>query len=225
MAALFPLSSARPGVKGLIQVLVGLLLLLLPGCLGSQAPTMIRQWVLEYDTPAISGCSPLPAVIELERFSTAWAFNSQEMVYQPQAQERGVYPYNRWRKNPGDMVGDLLVRDLRRSGLFKAVLSPSQAGGARFRLEGGVERFLEMDQAQGWRAELRLVLTLMDLNQKNLPDRVILQKEYQADAPIQPKGAAGLARAMSRALAQVSGQALADICQSAGKALEKTKGQ
>jgi len=46
-----------------------------------------------------------------------------------------------------------------------------------------------------------------------VPARVVFQKTYRTEAPFKTDGAPGLAEAMSRAMAQLSTQAIADIAE------------
>jgi len=201
------------------------LLLLLTGCSwGSAPPLTIKQWMLEYPPPPRAAESPLEARLKLARFSTVRAYLGTEMVYRQESFERRVYPYQRWRVFPSDMVGDLLLRDLRRCGRLKEVFSYRQRGSARFRLEGGVERFLEVDGPKGPRAELGLSITLLDTRQKDSTKKVLFQKDYAASQAMKEKKAPALAAALSRALARVSGQVRADVIEAIARALETPPG-
>jgi len=192
---------------------------MLKACVGAQAPVLVKQWILDYPPVAAPALKPLDASLKMERFSASAEYVSSEMVYSPAPNERAVYPYDRWRVSPADLVGDLLLRDLRACGLFKAILPPAQRGPARFKLEGGVEKFLEVDEAQGWRAELAVTITLLDTKEKRLPRLVVFQKNYLKSLPIAEKTAAGLSAAMSRALAMLSAQIIQDLHQAMAKRL------
>jgi cholesterol transport system auxiliary component len=191
------------------------LMLALAGCLGagSKPSVTVEQYTLEYPPPALPGLSPLEQGISVERFSVAQDLNSQAMVYRPLDYQRQVYSHHRWRVNPADLCTDYLLRDLRASGLFKAVFSYQIPGPARFRLEGAVQEFLEKDEAAGPQAVLSLNLTLLDLSFPDLPRRLVFQRTYEQSAPMPRPGAGELAQAMSQAMAQLSRQALADIHQ------------
>ena len=193
------------------------------GCLGSQAPIMVRQWSLEYDPPAKPGdVNPLAdQTISLKRFTASMDFITDDMVYRPDDYERGVYPYNRWRVRPAEMVGDMLLRDIKAADMFKAAFGPERADDARFVLEGGVSRFLEVDAKENWQAELELSLTLLDRQEKHLPQRILFQKQYEAMIPIKEKGAAGLAKAMSLAMSRISEKVLVDLKLACEKAVLK----
>jgi ABC-type uncharacterized transport system auxiliary subunit len=193
---------------GLLSLTLALL-----GCLGggSKPSQTVEQYTLEYPPPALAGLAPLEQGISVERFSVAQDFNGQAMVYRPMDYQRQVYSFHRWRVNPADLCTDYLLRDLRASGLFKAVFSYQTPGMARFRLEGAVQEFLERDEAAGPLAALSLNLTLLDLSFPDLPRRLVFQRTYEQTAPMPRPGAGELAQAMSQAFAGLSQRALADI--------------
>jgi cholesterol transport system auxiliary component len=68
------------------------------------------------------------------------------MVYKEGPNLRNVDAYNRWRIKPGDMVTDYLVRDLRNSGLFRAIFSYNDSKETRYLLEGQIDEFLEVNK-------------------------------------------------------------------------------
>jgi cholesterol transport system auxiliary component len=109
------------------------------------------------------------------------------------------------------LVSDFLVRDLRDSGLFKAVFSYRDSQTGRFSLEGGVERFLELDAKNGSKAVLSLNATLLDLSQGLVSRRVVFQRWYRAEAPLAQANARALAKGMSRAMAEISGRLTNDV--------------
>jgi ABC-type uncharacterized transport system auxiliary subunit len=193
----------------------------LAGCgLKNQPPELVREWVLEYPPPE-PAAARLPAALLVERLGTAMEYNSSEMVYRPAPRERASYNYHRWRVTPGDMVGDLLLRDLRAQGRLAGVFSYRQNRQARFRLEGGVERMLEVDEKAGWRAELWVNLALVDTRQAAVDRRVVFSRDYRLSQPMSSRDAAGLAAALSLAMQRLSAEARADIYAGVTRALKE----
>jgi ABC-type uncharacterized transport system auxiliary subunit len=191
------------------------MLLLLAGC--GKPPNLVQKYILEYPSPLVARGPQLAEVIKVNLFSVAQVYNSPAMIYQPGPYKSDAYAYHRWRVNPGNMVTDYLLRDLRNSGLFKAVLSYGSPGKGRFLLEGGVEKFQETDEPQGWQAALGLNITLLDLNRVELPERVVFQKNYRTAEMLTQKTPQGLAQAMSRAMERLSGEIIADVYRAAAQ--------
>lgn len=187
-----------------------------------KSPMLVHQYVLEYPAPPLAG-APLNADLKVERFAVAQAYNTTSMIYQAQAFESQAYNYHRWRVNPGYLVTDYLVRDLRAGGLFKAVFTYESSGKTRFVLEGGVEDFQESDNPDGWKAALALVVTLLDTSQEGVPQKVVFQKSYRVTEPMVTQTPQGLAESMSRAMEQASARIISDVYEAARKRLETKK--
>ena len=211
-----PSERLRPGRLTMRAWLLALLAALLVACLGcGKPPMLVNQYILEYPAPVVGRKAKLPAAVKVELFSVAQAFNTNAMVYQPQPFQSQSYNYSRWRANPGYLVTDYLIRDLRESGLFKAVFGPDSSDKYRFKLEGGVAEFQEVDAADGWKASLALTVTLLDTTQEELPQRVVFQKNYRVQEPLPEKTPQGLAQGMSRAMEQVSARIINDTYEAA----------
>jgi len=214
-----PLASERPGPgrltlrPGLLALLAALLVACLSGC--GKPPMLVNQYILEYPAPAVGGKAKLPAAIKVELFSVAQTFNTNAMIYQPRPFQSQSYNYSRWRANPGYLATDYLIRDFRESGLFKAVFGPDSSAEHRFRLEGGVAEFQEVDAADGWKASLALTVTLLDTTRQELPQRVVFQKNYRIQEPLPEKTPQGLAQGMSRAMEQISARIINDTYEAA----------
>jgi cholesterol transport system auxiliary component len=179
--------------------------------LGGKPAVMVEQYVLEYPTPSLQGLSPIDQVIGIERFSVAQIFNHVKMIYRQKPSLYNDYAYHRWRANPGDMVGDSLLRDLRAAGVFKSVFSYRDIGNTAFLLRGGVGEFYESDEKDGRKAILSVHITLMDTTSRELTKQIIFQKNYRYEEPVTDKTVQGFARAMSRAAEKLSGQIITDI--------------
>lgn len=184
----------------------------LAGCLGGTRPApLIRQYVLDYRPPRVENITPVDAVLKVERFSVNRLYLGPEMVFVSAPFQRGAYLESRWRIGPGDMVADFLRRDLRAAALFRAVTSPRDFEESPYRLEGGVEEFVEAREGAARKAVLAATITLLDLSRRELPGRVVFQKTYREDEPLAKEGAADFAEAMSRAMSRFSAEAIADI--------------
>lgn len=184
------------------------------GCIKRGTPsTIIEKYSFEYPSPDFTGTAQTGQTIKIERFSVARAFNSQAMVFRPAPYQLDSYASNRWMINPGDMVSDFLLRDLRNSGLFKAAFSFRDLEDARYVLEGSVDEFLEIDSDETRTAAITLSITLFDFSRSGMANRLLYQKKYQAREPIIEKTPTGLARAMSKGMAKLSAQIIHDTLQ------------
>jgi cholesterol transport system auxiliary component len=198
-------------------ILCGFLALaLLPaGC--GKPPVTVYKHLLEYPSPELSRLPQAPEGLKVELFSVAQAFNSPAMIYRPNSFQSEAYRYHRWRVNPGQMVTDFLLRDLRQSRAFAAVFGYDRPVKTRFLLEGAVEEFQEVNAGENWSAALAVNITLLDTTQEEITQRVLFQKNYRSEEPIIDRTPLGLAAAMSRALEKLSGNIITDINRAAWK--------
>ena len=104
-----------------------------------------------------------------------------------------------------------MVRDLRNCGLFRAVISYDDSIETRYLLEGEVDEFLEVSEKDGRKAVLGLNVTFLDLTKRNMAEKVIFQRDYQAVEPYSEKTPAALAQGMSRAMEKISRQIILDL--------------
>jgi len=188
---------------------------LLSAC--GKPPLPVEKYILEYSSPEIGARPQLDQSLMVEQFAVAQAFNSSDMVYRPSPYQSEVYRYHRWRVNPGYLVTDYLIRDLRNSRLFRGVFLGPSSGNSRYQLEGTVEDFQELDEPDGWKASLAINVTLLDTVQELMPQRVVFQRNYRAVEPLDQKTPHGLAQGMSQAMKSISAQVIEDVYQACRK--------
>jgi ABC-type uncharacterized transport system auxiliary subunit len=191
--------------------MVSIVLSLVACSFGGKPSVMVEQYALEYPPPSVQSLSPMDEVIRLERFSVAQIFNHVKMVYRQKPTHYNDYAYHRWRANPGDMVGDSLLRDLRAAGIFKSVFSYRDMGNTPLILKGGVGEFYESDEKDGRKAILSVYITVIDTTSRELTKQIVFQKNYRYEEPVTEKTVQGFAQAMSRAVEKLSGQVITDI--------------
>ena len=188
------------------------ILICVSGCsMGEKRTYVVKQYIFEYPAPTVEGLVQTEDLIKVERFSVVRAFNTTAMLYQDSPSSLNSDPYNRWRVNPGEMVPDYLIRDLRKVNLFRAVYSYHDIAGTRYVLQGQVEDFLEVDEKESSKAILGMSVTLLDLTKKEVPQQVLFQKNYRCEDPLREKTAPGFAQAMSRAMEKLSRQLVLDL--------------
>lgn len=181
------------------------LLLVLGGCTGTGEPrNRIQYYTLEYPSPTFKGLKPLSQTLKVVRFTVAPVYNTTRIIYQDRSFRRDEYFYYRWRSNPADLVTYFLCRDLRQSGLFKAVLFEESEIPFSHLLEGSVDEFLEQDGAHNWNAVLGITVTLMVAREPDVSKMVLFQKSYRVSRVCVKKNPGALARAMSLAMEEIS---------------------
>ena len=187
-------------------------LFFLAGCSALQkTKPKIHHFTLEYTVPKIEGLKPLQAVLRVDRFGVAPAYNSNRMIYQDKSFKRDEYVYSKWIANPGNIATYFLARDLRDSGLFKAAFTYKSHLAASYAVEGSVDEFFEWDTPEGWKAVLGVNITLVVLNEPDVSKRILFQKSYRVIKPCKDEHPRGLAETMSLAMREVSEKIIRDI--------------
>jgi ABC-type uncharacterized transport system auxiliary subunit len=171
----------------------------------------VEQYALDYQVPSFPGHTLLATGIKIAHFSSAQEIAGTEMLFQPGPYQRQVWDYHRWRVSPADLVGDLLARDLRASGLFSLVLSHHDPSTVRFKIEGVLEHFQMSKSPRGSAAALQIDLTLLDIRERELPHRIIFQRGYHDEVSLAQPGPLELAQGLSQAMAQLSAKVIADL--------------
>ena len=176
-----------------------------------QPSNKIEYYTLEYDPPEIPGYSPVQHVLKVSRFTVSPDYNTNQIIYRDKSFQRDSYAYHRWHANPGDLVTSFLSRDLRESGLFKAVLLFNSKIKPTIIIDGTVDEFYEYDAVEDWRAVLSLTITLIKEDEPDISKRIMLQKSYQVSEKCKDKRPEALAEAMSSAMSQISETIISDV--------------
>jgi ABC-type uncharacterized transport system auxiliary subunit len=201
-------------------------LLTLWSCLGRTVPPeRIKQYVLEYAPPNVSGLAPLNVVIRVDRFTAAAPYNQEILLYREKAYLRQSDYYHRWRVLPAVMLSDFIARDLRNSSTYRAVLRHDSFNKADFRLEGDLTEFLEEDLEDARYAVLAVDVILVDESTSDSSRWVVWQKHYRVREQCRVEGTQGLVEAMSRAMATFSQQLGTDIYNGISKRLGQSSAE
>ncbi|MBN1103452.1 MAG: membrane integrity-associated transporter subunit PqiC [Deltaproteobacteria bacterium] len=205
-----------------ISLLLLGLILFLASCTSMRQPSpRIDYYTLEYAPPLAGERKPVHRVIKVARFSAAPLYSTAQIIYRDRPFKREAYTYHRWRSTPADLVTYFLSRDLKQSGLFKAVLPHDSGQSSDFIIDGSVDEFLEWDQEDSWEAALTFSVTLMAANEPDISRRVLFQKTYQGRSPCRQKNPRALAEAMSEAMAGLSAKVIADVYEALNKQIRE----
>ena len=198
-------------VKIILILLTGLALPL-SACLDLKQPrNKIEYYSLEYDPPRRGSRQAVSHVIKVELFSVSPIYNTRKIIYRDDAYKRAAYDYHKWQANPAESVTYFLARDMRQSGLFKAVVTRNNRFPHAYMLGGSVDEFLESDTQSGCQADLSLNIVLMREHESDVSKKIIFQKSYHIRKPCRQKNPRALAEAMSTAMAEASTQIIDEV--------------
>lgn len=195
-----------------LWIVIALSLLCLSGCAGSGKPQYdVQKYLLTYPSPSFEASEKLPVSVKVNRFSIAAAYNSTGMIFRDDAYGLDAFNYSRWAVNPADMIGDLLLADMRAGNLFQAVLSRYDLEEGRFILSGGIEEFYLRAEKKNKAARIVLSISLQDSAEKETGKRIMYQKTYTREMPLQDASPKGYCAAASQAMQAVSREILRDV--------------
>lgn len=188
------------------------LMLALTACFGSLTSTRPPEYYgLDYAYEA-SPCSRNDSEdgLRVWSFTASAPYNRAQMVITNPSQKVSYSSQHQWVAPPGDMIADILLRDISLSHMFSKTVSAGDPYTAQDEMSGHVFRFGWEDFGSKGRAVIELEVSLW----KEKPKRaVLLRKHYQFEsefiAELNPET---FARAMSGLVQRVSRQLRQDIC-------------
>jgi ABC-type uncharacterized transport system auxiliary subunit len=93
---------------------------LLAGC-GAARPNKYYQLTVPGDTASAAERSPYAVTLLLGPLRASHLYREDHIVYSSSGENMGTYEYQRWAEPPTEMLVDVLLRDLRASGKYRAV--------------------------------------------------------------------------------------------------------
>jgi ABC-type uncharacterized transport system auxiliary subunit len=93
---------------------------LLTGC-GAARPSKYYQLTVPGDAAAAAERSPYPVTLLLGPLRASHLYREDHIVYSSSGQNMGTYEYQQWAEPPTEMLVDVLLRELRASGRYRAV--------------------------------------------------------------------------------------------------------
>jgi cholesterol transport system auxiliary component len=184
-------ATARAALKTLALLLaMAALALGLAGC-GKIKP--INYYDINYPpiTPTVQ--DPVDASLLVQRFAASDLYRANSIVYGSPGLEMKTYQNSLWAAPPTEMLRDALVRGLRSSGQFRAVMTFRSDSRGDFLVTGHLYEFKEVD-ASPIVARLSYDVELRD--QKTA--RTIWKFSYNHDEPASENTVNAVAEAMSR---------------------------
>ncbi len=186
----------------------------LDGCAaGGKHSAAVRHYALEYPSPAFGDLERASESIRVEPLAIARAFSATAMVYRSKPFVYGDDAYNRWKVKPSAMISDLLLRDMKSSGLFAGVFAGGDTENGDYTLGGVIEELYEQEERDGGKAVLTLDVTLVGRSRPGSGGRPAFQKSYRSVKVMEANDAESMARAMSEAMETLSSQIILDVYQ------------
>jgi ABC-type uncharacterized transport system auxiliary subunit len=162
------------------------------GCTTARAPRYYRLNLAP--VAAQSGASPVPVSILVGRLSAPRILRDDRVVYGLSDVELGVDEYHRWTEAPTEMIEQLLVERLRRSGQYKSVQRISSTARGDYLLRGHLGSLNEIDDPAGIKARFNIQLELFE--QKS--GSVVWTDSYSHDDPVEKKTVTAVVQSLQK---------------------------
>ena len=173
------------------------------GCTTARAPRYYFLTAAPVSPQA--NASRLPITILVGRLSAPRILRDDRVVYGMTDVEMGVDEYHRWTEPPTEMIEQLLVEHLRRSGQYKSVQRISSTARGDYLLRGHLTSLNESNDAAGIKARFNVQLELFD--QK--AGTVVWTESYSHDEPVDKKTVSAVVEALQKnvntGIAQLTG--------------------
>ncbi len=93
---------------------------LLAGC-GAARPSKYYQLTIPGEPAPAADPAPYPVTLLIGPLRASHLYREDHIVYSSAGQDMGTYEYQRWAQPPTEMLAEVLVRELRASGRYRAV--------------------------------------------------------------------------------------------------------
>ena len=181
------------GAKGRTLVLtVGLMSGFLCGC-GAARPSKYYQLRIPAYPAQVEKADAVPVTLLLGSLMTSSLYRGDRIVYGGGDEQMGTYEYQRWAEPPTEMIQEVLLRQLRASGRYRAIYSRQSNLRGDFALRGRLDDFKEIT---GGRMSARVTL---ELEMRDLKSGATVWTHYYShDEPVSGKDVPDVVAALDR---------------------------
>jgi ABC-type uncharacterized transport system auxiliary subunit len=180
---------------------------ILNGC-GAARPSKYYQLTVPGDTTPVADANPYPVTLLLGTITTSHLYRDDRIVYSSGGQNMGTYEYQRWAEPPTEMINNVLLRQLRASGRYRAVYSLRSNIHGDYLLHGHLYDFKEVS---GGTLAARVTFELELRETKT--GATVWTHFYTHDEPVSGKDVSGVVAAMDRNVQQGVNELRASIDQ------------
>ena len=165
---------------------------LLTGC-GAARPSKYYQLTVPGDAAPAAERSPYPVTLLLGPLRASHLYREDHIVYSSSGQNMGTYEYQQWAEPPTEMLVNVLLRELRTSGRYRAVDVLRSNSHGDYILYGRLYDFKEISGAP------LLTRLTIDLELRETKTGSIVWTHYYShDEPVSGKDISAVVAALDR---------------------------
>jgi len=143
-------------------VAVVLTLAWLGGCVSATRPAKYYQLTVPTDVGFVEKADAVPVRLLVGNLMTSHLYREDRIVYGNGPEQLGTYEYQRWAEPPTEMIQEVLLRELRATGHYRAVQVRRSNMPGDFAIRGHLYDFKEVD-GQSTSTRVTLELEMRDL--------------------------------------------------------------
>ena len=184
-----------------------LIAVFLGGC-GAARPSKYYQLTVPADAPNGSATDPVPLTLLVGNLQASHLYREDRIVYSTGGEQMGTYEYQRWAEPPTEMMEEVLLRELRASGRYRAVYAHRSNINGDFLLRG---RLYDFKEVAGNPIVARVIVEFEMRDLKN--GTTVWTHYYQRDEPVSGKDVPAVVAALDRNVQQGVKEVLASLDQ------------
>jgi|SRR5665213_239398 len=165
---------------------------LLTGC-GAARPSKFYELTIPGDSANAGEGSPFPVTLLLGPLRAGHLYREDAIVYSSSAEAMGTYEYHKWVEPPNEMLAEMLLRELRASGKYRAVDLLRSNSRGDYILYGRLYDFKEISGSP----ILARVTVDMELRESK-SGATVWTHYYTHDEPVSGKDVAAVVAALDR---------------------------
>ncbi|HEX8879338.1 MAG TPA: ABC-type transport auxiliary lipoprotein family protein [Candidatus Acidoferrum sp.] len=164
----------------------------LGGC-GATRPSQYYQLTVPGDVPVAKEGDATPVTLLVGALLASDLYREDRIVYSTTHEEMGTYQYQRWAEPPTEMIQEVLLRELRSTGRYRAVFAHRSDANGDFLLRGRLYDFKEVS-GSGMVARLTVDFEMRDLKSGT----TVWTHYYHHDEPVNGKNVPAVVAALDK---------------------------
>lgn len=180
--------SAATGFVTVVVLIVGLL----SGC-GSTRPAKYYQLTVPSEGDSVERADAVPVTLLVSGLMTSHLYREDRIVYGNGPEQMGTYEYQRWAEPPTEMIQEILLRELRATGHYRAVHVRRSNIPGDFAIRGHLYDFKEVE-GSAISTRVTLELEMRDLK----TGATVWNHYYTHDEPVSGKDVPAIVAALDK---------------------------
>src|SRR3984893_54450 len=119
---------------------------MLNGCAAAR-PSKFYQLTIPGDGASGTDPTPYPVTLLLGAITSSNLYRDDHIVYTSSGEAMGTYEYRRWAEPPTEMIDEVVLRELQRSGRYQHIYSRRSDVRGDYVLRGRLYDFREIDES------------------------------------------------------------------------------